>query len=1205
MTDDNQLNSQLFTHLRLHSEFSLSDGTIRIKPLIKQIKAAGYDSVALTDVNNVYGLIKFYQEARKNGIKPILGAELWVRSGDERHKLVLLCQNNSGYQHLCELISEAYLHGQIEHQTAVDITAFEGRTDGLIALSAAQEGIIGQHLLSGQIELAKTTLIQYKALFHQQFYIELQLLGKADEPIYFQRALQLAYETHTPAVATNHVCFANESDFYAHEARVCIHHGELLADENRSRNYIDQQYIKTPTEMQAIFAEYPQLLENAYRIAQKCHVTLDLGHNYLPTFENDLGLSESEYLIKVARDGLEKRLRQLFHTSEKIAEVREAYDQRLIFELDVINQMGFPGYFLIVADFIQWSKDNDIPVGPGRGSGAGSLVAYALSITDLDPLEHELLFERFLNPERVSMPDFDVDFCMEKRDLVIDYVAQKYGRDKVSQIATHGTMAAKAVVRDVGRVLGNGYGFVDSIAKLIPFEIGMTLTKALEVEPDLKKRYDTEEDVKNLLDLALSLEGLARNVGKHAGGVVIAPSKLTDFSALYCEEDGKGVVVQYDKDDIESAGLVKFDFLGLRTLTIIDWALKTINRQRQKEGQAAVDIARIPMDDEAAYDVLKSCQTTAVFQLESSGMKDLIKRLQPDCFDDIIALVALFRPGPLGSGMVDDFINVKHGRTTPNYPLPILEPILAPTYGVILYQEQAMQIAQVLSSYSLGQADILRKAMGKKIPEVMAAQKTTFVSGAVANGHDQEKSEYIFDLIEKFSGYGFNKSHSAAYALLAYQTAWLKAHYPEAFMAAVLSADMDNTHKVVTLIEECRSMGLTIKNPSINESAYQFTVNDHYEIVYGLGAIKGAGQAALETLIAYREEHGVVNSIEDFFLTADFGKLNKRVLESLITAGVFDDLESNRRYLLENLPAFLKLAEQTTKNQQSGQGDLFGIGAGQAESKPLFGDKTQTWSSQTLLQLEKKALGLYLTGHPIDGYKEELMAILGGQTLADTMQRISDVSAGAAPGERQKNNKFARFGQRVWIGGLIMDIRIKPTKAGNGKMAFVTIDDRSARTEVNFFTKSYQSNKDYLCADEIILIKGRANYDDFSGTWKINADEAYPLAEAAELFATAVQITLDNEVDYEAVFTLIDDYRSGKGATVFLSIDTGGAVGKIRLPKSRSLRLTTACYQALLSLCGKSRIALRYALSSTVAETDERAPSNASAETADGDFSVE
>ncbi|MPV86234.1 DNA polymerase III subunit alpha [Cardiobacteriales bacterium ML27] len=1172
-----------FAHLRVHSEFSLSDGMLRIKSLAKHAKDAGYDSIALTDINNIYGLIKFYKSALAVGIKPILGAEVYVRSQVGVHKLVLLCQNNQGYTHLCEIISAAYLSSQSNQVIAVEESVLREHAAGLIALSAAHEGLFGQHLLDGRYAEAEQVARDYQTLFEHQFYIEVQRLAKPQESTYLARALTLADKLGIPAVATNHACFLAEKDFYAHEARVCINRGDILNDDNRVKAYSEQQYLKSSTEMAAVWEDYPELLTNAHRIAQKCNVTLTLGESYLPAFANELGLSEADYLVKVAQQGLTERLQQQFVDADTIAAKRSPYDQRLAFELDVINQMGFPGYFLIVADFIQWSKENQIPVGPGRGSGAGSLVAYALKITDLDPLAYDLLFERFLNPERVSMPDFDIDFCMEKRDLVIDYVAQKYGRDKVSQIATHGTMAAKAVVRDVGRVLGYGYGFVDSIAKLIPFEIGMTLTKALDVEPELKKRYDDEEEVQTLLTLALSLEGLARNVGKHAGGVVIAPSKLTDFSALYCEPDGKSIIVQYDKDDIEAAGLVKFDFLGLRTLTIIDWALKNINDKRQSMGESIVEISKIPLDDDKTYTLLKACHTTAVFQLESSGMKDLLKRLQPDRFDDIIALVALFRPGPLQSGMVDDFINVKHGRADANYPLAELKPILAPTYGVILYQEQVMQIAQVLASYTLGEADMLRRAMGKKKPEEMAKQGALFIDGAVKNGHDQATAKYIFDLMEKFAGYGFNKSHSAAYALLAYQTAWLKTHYPQAFMAAVLSADMDNTDKIVTLIEECRQMGLTLRPPSLNESAYQFTVNAQNEIVYGLGAIKGAGEAALKTILETRQTHGAFASVTDFFLSIDLAKLNKRVLEALIKAGVFDLLTANRRFLLKNLDAYLKLAEQTAKNKKTGQNDLFGMmgldsvataGAGSATPAPVI--ETQPcdeWSAHDKLSHEKSALGLYLTGHPIESYLSELREITQ-QSLAQWLSRMENE---ASP---QSGHKRPR-GQPVILAGLLTGIRVR--QGQRGKMAFATIDDRSARTEIRFFSDNYDKNRDKLADDSIIVVVGKAVYDDFAGAWRVNGETVYALEELREQFVTDVQIQCDPTTAMPELLEAIKTHQSAAGAQVFLAIQTAHVMGKLQLPKTTSLPLSPECYQALTRIVGKENMKMRYQLDALTA----------------------
>ena len=663
--------------------------------------------------------------------------------------------------------------------------------------------------------------------------------GRPQEAELVEQSVDLALARGVPVVATNDVRFLSRDDYEAHEVRVCIHEGRTLDDPRRPRPYSEEQYLRSPAEMAVLFADCPEALENSVEIAKRCNLELELGRNYLPAFPVPAGMTIDGFFAAESQQGLEGRLARILPADVPDREkARRVYDERLATELRVICQMGFPGYFLIVADFIAWAKQNGIPVGPGRGSGAGSLVAYALGITDLDPIEHDLLFERFLNPERVSMPDFDVDFCMEGRDRVIDYVASRYGRDAVSQIITFGTMAAKAVVRDVGRVMGHPYGFVDRVAKMVPFELGMTLDKALTESDDLRVAYEGEDEIRALIDMGRKLEGVTRNAGKHAGGVVIAPTKLTDFAPLYCEPGGDNLVTQFDKDDVEQAGLVKFDFLGLRTLTIIDWALRTINANRP-EGAEPLDIDRIDPNDSDAFDLLKSCQSTAVFQLESRGMKELIKKLQPDCFDDITALVALFRPGPLQSGMVDDFINRKHGRAAVAYPHPDLEPILKPTYGVILYQEQVMQIAQVLAGYTLGGADLLRRAMGKKKAEEMAKQRAIFQDGAVARGVEAETAAYIFDLMEKFAGYGFNKSHSAAYALVSYQTLWLKAHHPAAFMAAVLSADMDNTDKVVTLIDECRALGLAVEPPAVNRSEYRFTIAGERTVVYGLGRHQG------------------------------------------------------------------------------------------------------------------------------------------------------------------------------------------------------------------------------------------------------------------------------------------------------------------------------------------------------------------------------
>ncbi|MDD1613618.1 MAG: DNA polymerase III subunit alpha, partial [Methylococcaceae bacterium] len=855
-----------FIHLRLHTEFSLVDGIVKIKPLVKRLAELNMPAIAVTDHANLFSLVKFYKAALGKGIKPIAGADVLIFNPEEPatpYRLTLLVNNHTGYTSLTELISKAYQEGQHQGVPMLRQEWIEDNHRGLIALSGAMGGDIGKALLAENHEEAKRLAEQWGALFEQSFYLELQRVGKPDEERYIAAAVELALATGLPVVATNDVRFIHQKDFAAHEVRVCINQGRVLDDTRRPKDYTEQQYLRSTEEMLALFADIPEALENTLEIAKRCNLKLTLGKNFLPDFPVPAGMTLGELMANESQKGLEERLHQYPAVGKGTDEEnRKVYYERLDTELKVITEMGFPGYFMIVADFIQWAKNEHIPVGPGRGSGAGSLVAYALKITDLDPIEFDLLFERFLNPERVSMPDFDIDFCMDRRDEVIDYVARHYGRDHVAQIITYGSMAAKAVIRDVGRVLGFAYGFVDRLAKLIPFEIGMTLTKALKDSPELKQLYDTEEEVKTLIDMALSLEGTVRNAGKHAGGVVISPTKLTDFTPLYCEEGGGNLVTQFDKDDVEAVGLVKFDFLGLRTLTIIDWALQTINHKKQQTGEAPVDITTIPRDDAASYVLLKNGQTTAVFQLESRGMKELIKKLKPDCFDDIIALVALFRPGPLESGMVDDYINVKHGAKA-EYAHPLLEPILKPTNGVILYQEQVMQIARELAHYTLGGADMLRRAMGKKKAEEMAKEREKFTAGAVANQVDEPIATYVFDLMEKFAGYGFNKSHSAAYALVAYQTAWLKAHYPAAFMAAVLSSDMDNTDKVVVLIEECRQMKLVILPPTINVSTYRFTVNDNNHIVYGLGAIKGVGQAAIEEMLKERDDNGRFSGLYD------------------------------------------------------------------------------------------------------------------------------------------------------------------------------------------------------------------------------------------------------------------------------------------------------------------------------------------------------
>jgi DNA polymerase-3 subunit alpha len=840
-------------------------------------------------------------------------------------------------------------------------------------------------------------------------------------------------------------------------------------------------------------------------------------------------MSIADYLRKVSEEGLLERFKVL-PPSEDWPE--QAYRERLEHELKVINEMGFPGYFLIVADFIRWAKQSDIPVGPGRGSGAGSLVAYALGITDLDPMVHELLFERFLNPERVSMPDFDVDFCMEKRDQVIDYVARRYGRDQVSQIITYGSMAARAVVRDTGRVLGHGYGFVDSIAKLIPMTLGITLQDALAEEPQLKQRYDEEEDTRAVIDLAMSLEGVKRNAGKHAGGVVIAPSKLTDFTPLFCEAGGGSIVTQFDKDDVETIGLVKFDFLGLRTLTIIDWALKTINRKRTAAGEEPIVLEKLPMDDPAAFKLLQACQTTAVFQLESRGMKELIGKLVPDSFDEIVALVALYRPGPLDSGMVDTYVDCKHGRKAVSYPHPVLEHTLKPTYGVILYQEQVMQIAQELAGYTLGAADILRRAMGKKKPAEMAKQRLIFVEGAVERGVDEDLANMIFDQMETFAGYGFNKSHSAAYALIAYQTAWLKTHYQSDFMAAVLSSDMDNTDKVDEFIRECRDLGLTVLPPDVNRSRHAFTSVDDDTILYGLGALKGVGHAAIDMIEQDIEANGPFSDLSDFCNRVDHHKVNKRAVDVLVRSGAMDGLDPdrNRARMLNELPDALQAAEQYQRDLESGQVDLFGS-PGETTAPTISDHKSVIpWTRLQELQAEKQTLGLFLTGHPV-------------QLQADDLERFTTCTLGSVAKRFANEARGNRKGTPMVLAGLVRDVRRRGNRGG-----FVALEDHTGRLEAALFDDAWTLYAELLNKDEIVVIEGRVSTDKFTGGFRMSVQKVMTLGEAKSRFAKGVQISLRGPGEHicQSLQSAFEPYRNGSGQ-VWLNYSNGRARARLEL----------------------------------------------------------
>lgn len=1064
-----------FVHLNLHTEYSMVDSVVRIPALMKQVRQQAMPAVAMTDFNNMFALVKFYRAALKAGIKPIIGAELGVRESGSESRLILLCRNREGYLNLSGLVSRAYQEGQQQGLPTVRREWFEGRTAGLIALSGARRGDVGRALLNGEPDNARKLVDGWQRLFGKDYYLELQRTGRDGDEVVLAGSVELAVATGSAVVATNDVRFLAREQFEDHEARVCINQGRVLHDSRRPRDYSEQQYLRTPAEMAELFSDLPEALENSVEIARRCTLPISLGENYLPAFPLPGDDTEDQYLKKLSVQKLEEYLGRADLPDIPVAE----YQHRLQLELDVIIGMGFPGYFLIVADFIQWARDNGVPVGPGRGSGAGSLVAFVLGITRLDPLKYELLFERFLNPERVSLPDFDIDFCMDGRDRVIDYVAERYGRDRVSQIITYGTMAAKAVVRDVGRVLGHPYGFVDTLAKLVPMDLGITLDKALEQEKQLSDRYKKEEEVRRLFDLARSLEGLVRNAGKHAGGVVIAPAPLTEFTPLFTEPGGDSQVTQLDKDDVEAIGLVKFDFLGLRTLTIIEHAVTTIRAAVPE--QADLDIETIPLIDSGVFKMMQTGETTGVFQLESRGMQDLIRRLKPDCFDDIVALVALFRPGPLQSGMVDDFINRKHGLAAVDYLEPRLEPVLKATYGVILYQEQVMQIAQLLSGYTLGAADLLRRAMGKKKAEEMAKQRTDFVNGAVANGVSQARAASIFDLIEKFAGYGFNKSHSAAYAMVSYQTAWLKHHFPAAFMAAVLSADMDNTDKIVALVEDCRRMQLLVLQPDINSSLYKFTVDDDSAIRYGLGAIKGVGQGAVEEIIAQRDQNGVYKDLYEFCRRIDSRKLNRRTLEGLIRAGAMTSLSDNRASLLASLTQAVESAEQSARNRESGQTDLFGEIV--SDQLPTTLVAVQPWTQREQLQAERESLGIYLTGHPIDTYEQELAQFVP--------RRLGNIAQGV--------------GKNVRVAGLVTQVR---TLARGRRTTFVTLDDRTARLDVTVYERLLDKCRDLLVKDAVVIIEGSVEEDDYTGGYKIIAEDALDINHAREHYATSLCVNL-------------------------------------------------------------------------------------------------
>jgi len=1161
-----------FIHLRLHSEYSIADGIVRIPEAVAAAKQDAMPALALTDLNNVFGLIKFYQAARSSGIKPIIGCDVFVSNPAERDqpfRLLLLCQSNAGYLRLCNLLTRAYRENQYRGRPELNRQWLREGADGLIALSGAHFGEVGAALLNGNGATARQLAQEYAGLFPGRYYLEVQRNGFAREEAHLRETLQLAAELGLPVVATHPVQFLSIDDFKAHETRVCIAEGYVLNDKRRMRHFTAQQYFKTQAEMVALFADLPEALQNSVEIAKRCNLTLNLGKPHLPDFPTPNGESLDDFLRTESERGLQERMVQLFPDEAERAAKMQEYTERLAFEINTIQKMEFPGYFLIVAEFIRWAKDyrseefpNGVPVGPGRGSGAGSLVAYSLGITDLDPLRYALLFERFLNPERVSMPDFDVDFCQDGRELVINHVREKYGAQCVSQIVTFGTMASKAVIRDVGRVLDFPYGLCDRLSKLVPLEgvKPVSLKKARELEPEFNAIINSEEGVEELLELGGRLEDLTRNVGMHAGGVLIAPGKLTDFCPLYCAEGSDSTVSQLDKDDVEKIGLVKFDFLGLRTLTIIDWAVRYVRQMPQQE---SFSIEAIPLVDKLTYDLLKASNTTAVFQLESRGMKDLIRRLQPDTFEDIVALVALYRPGPLESGMVEDFINRKHGRAKADYFHPDLEVSLTPTYGVIVYQEQVMQIAQIIGGYSLGAADLLRRAMGKKNADEMAQQRSIFVDGAVKRGIDEKLATLLFDLMEKFAGYGFNKSHSAAYALVSYQTAYLKAHYPAAFMAATLSSDMDNTDKVHIAYIDTLAQNVRVLPPDVNSSDYSFAPTDEKTMAYGLGAIKGTGEAAIVNIVKVREERPF-RDLFDFCCRVDKRVVNRRAIEALIRGGAFDTISDHRHQLMASLDAALGSAEQQAR--AANQNSLFGDD--ESVSMPVMLANVARWPVREQLQQEKLALGYYLSGHPYQEYAAELANFIKLKLTDVTPQLVGQSSNNNGNGRRNS-------GVAVVLAGIVSGVRIQQTR--RGRMAIVTLDDGSAQIEVTVFNEEYERSRPWIREDELLIVRGKASLDEYSGNMRVSGEELFDIASARSTFAKHLELAVstDNRISVTRLKELLTPYRDGK-CPVVICYRNVVADAQLRLGEEWGVTLHSDLIDGLNKLLDTQNVRISY-----------------------------
>ena len=1149
-----QINNLDYVHLHVHSEYSLIDGIIRVDELVDQSASLGYNSVALTDLTNLFGLIEFYRSARNKGIKPIVGSEINVAKDKDSLSapLVLLAMNKQGYINLTKLVSKAYVEGQINGEPIVLFSWLEEFSDGIIALSGGVEGHIGNSILAGNTKLSESRIDFFKKIFQDNFFIEIQRLGKANEKEYNDTALRLASEKQVPVVATNNVRFLNAvdpdvspSDFEAHEARVCIQRGDTLDDPRRPKNFTEQQYFRSKEEMINLFSDLPEALVNTVKISEKCNIDLELGKFYLPDFEVPKEYSREDFLRKISKDGLLSRITEIESSIDTYPINESKYIERLDYELDMICKLDFAGYFLIVADFVNWAQKNDIPVGPGRGSGAGSIVAYALGITAIDPIKYDLLFERFLNPERVSNPDFDIDFCIEGRDKVLEYVTNKYGKDSVAQISTRGTMAARAVLRDVVRVLGKPYGFGDRLAKAIPDILGISLEEAYE-EKQFKETIEESEESREVFDMALKLEGLSRSVGTHAAGVVIAPTALTDFTPLFLDSDKGTVASQFDMGDVESAGLVKFDFLGLKTLTVIDQSVKRINSKLSTKDER-LNIDNLSLKDQKTFELLQRGETTAIFQLESKGMRDYLKQLIPNDFEDIVSMNALYRPGALGMNMVDSYINRKHGKEEVTYGHESVQKILGTTYGVIVYQEQVMQIAQELSGFSLGQADILRRAMGKKKKEEMESLRSTFVDGAIKKDVNERYAANLFDQIEQFAGYGFNRSHSVGYALIAYQTAWLKAHYPSEFMASVLSCDLGNTDNIQLFVDDCKNIGLTVLSPDINKSSYKFEDLDTQTILYGLGAIKGIGESLVDKIVSERQIEEF-KDMYDFSYRVGFNRINKRILTTLIGSGAMDSL-GKRQDLFRNIDSCLKSAEQASERTKSNIKDLFGeeIIAPQVNETNEdidFDEVSAEWS----------ALGFYLDSHPLENKKKEVRHMCGFF--------ISELQS------ETHNQRIA---------GCLMQFNVRQGR--RGRFAFATLDDGSGKIEVSVWADVFEKYRHLLKKGQVLVVEGMIEKDEYSDLQrhKMIAEKILTFDEARFEFIKNIKIDIEDTSDTkDIVESLKEIANSNEGNSVMLSYTGNSAKADIILPSNYSVKLDDISIRALDKRFGAENVQFVY-----------------------------